>query len=96
MKASVYNEAMDHNLHGEQEAHIHEDSEWRSVVKALSYRVIIVILDFTFVYLFTHQIDIAVGFVIVSNIYTTVAYFIHERIWNKISWGKTHVTVRAK
>jgi adenylylsulfate kinase len=58
----------------------------RSIVKTISYRVIILILDFTAIYLFTRQIKIALGFMIVSNIYTTVGYFLHERIWDKIKW----------
>ena len=24
---------------------------------------------------------------IISNIYTTIAYVLHERLWSKISWG---------
>jgi uncharacterized membrane protein len=24
---------------------------------------------------------------IVSNIYTTVAYFLHERVWAGVKWG---------
>ena len=61
----------------------------RSIVKTVSYRVVILILDFTCIYLFTGQIKVAVGFMIVSNIYTSVGYFIHERIWDRIKWGKT-------
>lgn len=76
--------------------HIHEDSQWRSIVKAVSYRVVIVILDFSFVYLLTRRFDLAIGFVIVSNIYTTVAYYIHERVWNRIEWGKVHTLARGK
>ena len=60
----------------------------RSIVKTVSYRFVILILDFTAIYLFTGKIKIALGFMIVSNIYTTVGYFIHERIWDKIKWGK--------
>lgn len=60
----------------------------RSVVKTVSYRVVILILDFTSIYLFTGQIKIAVGFMLVSNVYTTLAYFVHERIWDRIKWGK--------
>lgn len=59
----------------------------RSVVKALSYRVFIVALDFTVIYLMTRRTDVAVGFMIVSNIYTTVGYFLHERLWARIRWG---------
>lgn len=59
----------------------------RSVVKAISYRVIIVSLDFAVIYLLTGKTEVAVGFMIVSNIYTTVGYFLHERLWAHIMWG---------
>jgi adenylylsulfate kinase len=60
----------------------------RSVAKAVSYRVIVVIADFAAVYLFTGRVEIALGFVVVSNIYTTLLYFLHERAWDRISWGR--------
>ncbi len=59
----------------------------RSVVKAITYRVAIVCLDFLAIYLFTHRVEVAVGFMIVSNVYTTFGYFLHERIWARIRWG---------
>jgi adenylylsulfate kinase len=65
-----------------------EETLRRSIVKTISYRAAILILDFTFIYLFTGQIKVALGFMIVSNIYTTLGYFFHERIWDKIKWGK--------
>ena len=66
-----------------------EDTLRRSVVKTVTYRAVILVLDFTSIYLFTGQLKIAFGFMIVSNIYTSVAYFFHERIWGNIKWGKT-------
>jgi adenylylsulfate kinase len=68
--------------------HRPEETLRRSVVKTISYRIVILILDFTAIFLFTGQIKIAFGFMIISNIYTTLGYFIHERIWDKIKWGK--------
>ncbi len=59
----------------------------RSIVKAVTYRAFIVCLDFLAIYLFTGKADVAVGFMIVSNVYTTVGYFVHERIWARIRWG---------
>lgn len=59
----------------------------RSVVKAISYRIIIICLDFAAIYLLTGKAEIAVGFMIVSNIYTTVGYFLHERLWARLRWG---------
>lgn len=64
-----------------------QESRKRSISKAISYRIVVVIMDFSVIYLLTGKIMIAVGFMIISNIYTTIAYFIHERIWNKIQWG---------
>lgn len=64
----------------------------RSILKAITYRVVILILDFTTVYLFTGVVRIAVGFMIVSNIYTTVVYFLHERLWARIPWGLVQTT----
>ena len=60
----------------------------RSLVKAITYRSVIIVLDFSAIYLLTGKVDVALGFMVVSNIYTTAAYFIHERIWNKIKWGE--------
>ncbi len=34
----------------------------------------------------------ALGFMIVSNVYTTVGYFAHERIWAGIKWGTATTT----
>jgi uncharacterized membrane protein len=64
------------------------DNWRRSLVKTITYRVAIIILDFTVIFLFTHQYDVALGFVVISNLYTSFGYYLHERIWEKISWGK--------
>jgi len=60
----------------------------RSVVKAISYRIIVVVADFIAVYFFTGRVEIAAGFVVVSNIYTTGLYFLHERFWDRVAWGR--------
>ena len=67
----------------------------RSIVKAVSYRILIMCLDFATIYMFTGALRVAIGFMIVSNIYTTVAYLLHERVWARFKWGideKTEVT----
>lgn len=68
--------------------HHSEETVQRTLVKTISYRLVIVILDFVALYLFTGKLMVAAGFTIVSNIYTTIGYFAHERIWDKIKWGK--------
>jgi uncharacterized membrane protein len=70
------------------ETHHATETFRRSILKTISYRLVILILDFTTIYIFTGKIKVALGFMIVSNVYTTLAYFFHERIWDKIKWGK--------
>jgi uncharacterized membrane protein len=66
-------------------------SRRRSVTKAITYRVLIMCLDFTTIYLFTGTVRVAVGFMIASNLYTTIGYFAHERVWAHIAWGLDHL-----
>ena len=70
------------------ESHHSRETLTRSVVKTLTYRVLIMILDFSTIYLFTGKAKVAVGFMVVSNLYTTVGYFLHERLWDRTKWGK--------
>lgn len=65
-----------------------KDSFKRSLIKSIGYRLIIIILDFATVYIFTGKVNIALGFMLVSNVYTTVTYFLYERLWDRIKWGK--------
>lgn len=62
-------------------------SRRRSVTKALTYRIAIMCCDFIAIYLFTGTVRIAIGFMIVSNVYTTVGYILHERLWARTDWG---------
>ena len=57
-------------------------------MKAITYRVMIIILDIVSIYLLTGRYEIAIGFMIVSNKYTSLAYYYHERLWSRISWGR--------
>lgn len=63
---------------------------WRSVTKAITFRILIIILDFGVIYFFTRRIDLTIGVIVVSNLSSTIAYIGHERVWNKVHWGKTH------
>ena len=60
----------------------------RSIAKAVTYRIVIIILDFFTIYLITGKTTVAFGFMLVSNVYTTMAYYLHERLWSKIEWGR--------
>ena len=68
--------------------HHHRETWVRSLTKTLTYRVLILILDFTVIYFLTGKFEVALGFMIISNIYTSVGYYFHERVWDIVKWGK--------
>ena len=60
----------------------------RSIVKAISYRIVSIIVDLTLVYLLTRKIELTLGIVILSNTASIFIYYFHERIWNKVHVGR--------
>jgi uncharacterized membrane protein len=61
----------------------------RSVVKATTFRIVVVIADTLIVLALTHRYDLALGFVILTNVASTLLYYFHERVWAHIHWGST-------
>ncbi len=60
----------------------------RSIVKSISFRILVMFSDFTIVFLLTHRYDIALGLIILTNLSSTILYYLHERVWNVFNWGK--------
>jgi len=60
----------------------------RSLLKALSWRIIIIFTDFTIVYLLTREVKFASTFAMIKFFTGIVLYFLHERGWNLVHWGR--------
>ena len=60
----------------------------RSLVKSVSYRVVSVMVDAVVAYYFTHNIALSAGIVIFVDAYSTLIYYLHERAWAHIHWGR--------
>jgi uncharacterized membrane protein len=60
----------------------------RSVVKALSWRVIGTLDTLLVSYILTGEIGLATSIASIDFITKLLLYFFHERIWNKVNWGK--------
>ncbi|UMB60243.1 DUF2061 domain-containing protein [Lutibacter sp. A80] len=67
-----------------------KDSEkpLRSIVKTISWRVIGTLDTVLISWLVTGHIALALSIGSIELITKMVLYFFHERIWNKIKWGK--------
>lgn len=60
----------------------------RSVAKALSWRVVGTLDTLVVSYILTDKISLAASIASVDFLTKLILYFFHERIWNKIKWGK--------
>ncbi len=60
----------------------------RSVTKAITWRVIASTSTMILVYLFTGNLEVAIGVGGLHIIVNTILYFLHERAWNLSVWGR--------
>jgi len=60
----------------------------RSIVKALSWRIVGTLDTLVVSYFVTGKIVLAASIATVDFLTKLLLYFFHERIWNKIKWGK--------
>ena len=72
-----------------------EESKARSVVKALSWRTIATLTTTVLVFVFTRRVDLAVTVGAVEAIAKIMLYFVHERVWDKLTFGRTAGTTVA-
>ena len=60
----------------------------RSVLKALSWRVVGTLDTLLVSYILLGEIGLATSIASIDFITKLVLYFFHERLWNTIKWGK--------
>ncbi len=70
-----------------------EESTARSVVKAVSWRVLATLTTAILVYAFTRQLDIAVAVGLLEAVVKMILYVGHERVWNKLGFGRKALAV---
>jgi uncharacterized membrane protein len=60
----------------------------RSLVKALTWRVIAASVTFICIYILTGKGNLAGVGTFFTNAINFILYYLHERAWNRISWGE--------
>ncbi|MBI9054671.1 MAG: adenylyl-sulfate kinase [Bacteroidales bacterium] len=63
----------------------------RSIIKTISWRLWATITTIALVFLFVGEVKIALYIGAVEVVLKMILYFAHERIWNKIKFGKKEV-----
>lgn len=60
----------------------------RSIAKAATYRILIIVANGLVVMLFTKAWDQTIAIMGIGSIASTFIYFLHERLWDGIRWGR--------
>ena len=61
----------------------------RSIVKAITWRILASATTFLIVYIILGNVYVACGVGFLDIIIKCVLYYLHERTWNGISWGRS-------
>ena len=60
----------------------------RSMAKAVSWRILATSTTVLLVFAFTGSIDLAFTVGVVEMLAKLLLYFLHERVWNRLSFGR--------
>ena len=64
------------------------DQPKRSLVKTITWRITGSGATFLISYVISGNLTIAGTIAVIQVVANTLLYFIHERVWNRISWGR--------
>ncbi len=60
----------------------------RSILKAITWRVIATVTTFSVAYLLTRELAVAAGIGLVDTSIKVFAYYSHERLWARVDFGR--------
>lgn len=66
-----------------------KEGKRRSLTKAISWRILATLATTTLVYLFTGNWLLSLGIGTTEGILKLILYYLHERVWNRTTWGKS-------
>ncbi len=64
------------------------ESHYRSIVKAITWRAGGTVVTFAVVWILTRELPLAIGIGLLDTVIKVGAFYVHERLWNRISFGK--------
>jgi uncharacterized membrane protein len=63
-------------------------SKKRSLAKSITWRLVAIVVTFLVGYVMTGSLELAASLSVVSNLINFILYYLHERVWLTIRWGK--------
>lgn len=69
------------------------DHHKRSFAKTIGFLALVIAADWIVIFLITRQYRLSLSITFFSNLVTTIIYFIHERAWNRVHWGRSKIEI---
>ncbi len=60
----------------------------RSIIKTISWRFLATLITMSIIFIFTKRLALSLGVGLVEIVSKVIFYYLHERTWSKIAWGK--------
>lgn len=70
---------------------MYKDTNRRSIVKGISWRVFATTTTIIIVYIFFGRLDLAIAAGVIETVTKVALYWAHERLWQKIRWGRKKI-----
>ena len=64
------------------------DTKKRSFLKTVSWKIIATAITLFTIYYFTGTFRSSVKITVVAAVIGLIAFYIHERVWNRVKWGR--------
>ena len=65
-----------------------QETQIRTATKTILWRIVATLITWGSFYYFTHQFSESTKITIFAAIWGMIAYYVYERVWNRIHWGK--------
>lgn len=70
---------------------MYKETNKRSIVKGISWRVVATTTTIIIVYFFFGRLDLAIAAGMIETVLKIGLFWGHERIWHKVRWGKKKI-----
>ena len=70
---------------------MYKETNKRSIVKGISWRVVATTTTIIIVYLFFGRLDLAIAAGMIETVLKVGLYWAHERAWFKVKWGRKQI-----
>lgn len=70
---------------------MYKETNTRSIVKGISWRIVATTTTIIIVYVFFGRLDLAIAAGLIETVLKVALYWGHEKVWQRVHWGKKRI-----